>query len=101
MVPLVDACDTEWRWYDFDVNNTGTLVPLVDACDTEWREHRGRCREVAFLRCHSLMPVILNGGVESMKDTSCGSVPLVDACDTEWRKRLVDDPDTEKNGATR
>ena len=35
-VPLVDACDTEWRLKnDFTCQYMG--VPLVDACDTEWR----------------------------------------------------------------
>ena len=37
-------------------------VPLVDACDTEWRPYAVGDGEDADIQCHSLMPVILNGG---------------------------------------
>ena len=36
-VPLVDACDTEWRARSNNAAAPPSLVPLVDACDTEWR----------------------------------------------------------------
>ena len=36
-VPLVDACDTEWRNTAVNVIQHFLEVPLVDACDTEWR----------------------------------------------------------------
>ena len=36
-VPLVDACDTEWRSAVARGAQQSARVPLVDACDTEWR----------------------------------------------------------------
>ena len=60
-VPLVDACDTEWRKKAEKVGKRADAVPLVDACDTEWRIAAAAIRGDA-LQCHSLMPVILNGG---------------------------------------
>ena len=36
VVPLVDACDTEWRALRSG-SSAALVVPLVDACDTEWR----------------------------------------------------------------
>ena len=61
-VPLVDACDTEWRMSIGIPRRKAVVVPLVDACDTEWRSRGSSCRRWQ-LGCHSLMPVILNGGV--------------------------------------
>ena len=60
-------------------------VPLVDACVTEWRSVADRNRSTLEL-CHSLMPVLLNGGTADLEHSLARTlVPLVDACVTEWR----------------
>ena len=75
-VPLVDACDTEWRCQP-PLHYRGKYVPLVDACDTEWRIMLMSNLQPT-VECHSLMPVILNGGIEDLgvavQETQCHSL---------------------------
>ena len=61
------------------------IVPLVDACVTEWRIRIRNPGNPQSITCHSLMPVLLNGGPEAIRHAQSASVPLVDACVTEWR----------------
>ena len=87
-MPLVDACVTEWR-ITLLSDAMVLIVPLVDACVTEWRK-RG-LHDIRLAECHSLMPVLLNGGRQQRDNKLLHiAVPLVDACVTEWR--------TEKGG---
>ena len=83
-VPLADACVTEWRSLRRLVVLPNYTVPLADACVTEWRKfHLRACPK--WSQCHSLMPVLLNGGIGYKVLTLLESVPLADACVTEWR----------------
>ena len=60
-------------------------VPLADACVTEWRKKHGQALWQQN-PCHSLMPVLLNGGCGADGGQGAGAeVPLADACATEWR----------------
>ena len=61
MVPLADACVTEWRIPQRWKNSEKIKVPLADACVTEWRKPGSKIL-VTRDGCHSLMLVLLNGG---------------------------------------
>ena len=63
-VPLADACVTEWRLLAC-VSCFFDVVPLADACVTEWRLEQDNGFYVTT-KCHSLMPVLLNGGLRSL-----------------------------------
>ena len=82
-VPLAAACVTEWRPKKHPAM-TLNKVPLAAACVTEWR-CKAAYGVVDCGVCHSLMPVLLNGGIPSHTLTRRLKVPLADAYVTEWR----------------
>ena len=98
-VPLADACVTEWRFRKVLRNIDPEAVSLVDACVTEWRQHTTLQRFNPHL-CHSLMPVLLNGGLMPCILGTPPVVPLADACDTEWRLYVLKE-NTDHISATR
>ena len=63
-VPLADACVTEWR-NDLQKRQKKSEVPLADACVTEWRRMHFLASSLLNSWCHSLMPVLLNGGLDA------------------------------------
>ncbi len=83
VVPLADACVTEWRSFTITPAHA-CLVPLADACVTEWRHNVFYILRIGVW-CHSLMPVLLNGGSTQVREPMATKVPLADACVTEWR----------------
>ena len=77
-------------------------MPLVDACVTEWRLTAASSGTVHSGWCHSLMPVLLNGGPSAPYTyRTTNLVPLVDACVTEWRQLALETLKPVYRGATR
>ena len=73
IAPLADACVTEWRTSPLDVLFGERLeAPLADACVTEWREQSSELFRIGHSR-HSLMLVLLNGGVYESTPSSSSS----------------------------